>query len=494
MPYTQDYSDYFTITGLPETITRSISQSLSVSESLGVSVSTWKTVISVAVSLSLADSGLSKTVTDFRSNYTNSDSLTLTDSGLSRSTDTWRHIFSVSAGLGLTDSGLTKTTSTWRYVITPSDSLGLTDSGLSKAIDTWRHTPTTSDSLGLTDSGLSKAIETWLHIINYNMSLTVSESLSKATQVWRAVRTNSDSVSVSEGLDVGVETIIHIFSPSDSVTVSESLSKAVQAWFYTTTPSDSLAVSDSLSVQIGVDNDTYFYDTGGLSSKSRLTGSISSGSFTSDTTRVSNSDNLVDSNTNSPCTFSGSNSEACIVFDMTAQTEVNYMALYGSGGSIYFYGSNSQGSGYSLISTASIGVSGWNINRFFTANYRYYAIQMEGLSSDATLSEVLIGKTFSPEIRYDLGSSSSVQSLLESNESYNGTEYVNQIGDAVNLYERQYGNISPTLKTDFENLWIKSNDRKFLYYFDGINYVSVSPISMNEIAHNRYSTSVSLRT
>jgi len=471
MPFVDDLSPNFSIfVDVPETKSFTQGDSISVSESFSKSVSTWKFVLSVATSLSLIDSGLSRTVTDFRSNYTNSDSLTLTDSGLSRSTDTWRYIFSVSAGLGLTDSGLTRATVEWRKELTKSDSLGLTDSGLSKAIDTWRH------------------------IINYNMSLAVSDSLSRATPEWRKQLTKTDSVSVSDGLDVDVETIIHIFSPSDSVTVSESLSKAVQAWFHTITLSDSLAVSDSLSVQINIDNDTYFYDTGGLSSKSRLTGYISSGSFVSDTTRVSNSDNLVDSNTNSPCTFSGSNSEACIVFDMTAQTEVNYMALYGSGGSIYFYGSNSQGSGYSLIGTASIGVSEWNINRFFTANYRYYAIQMEGLSSNATLGEVLIGKTFLPEIKYDLGSSSSVQALLESNESYNGTEYVNQVGDAVNLYERQYGNISPTLKNDFENLWIKSNDKKFLYYFDGINYVSVSPISMSEIAHNRYSTSVSLRT
>jgi hypothetical protein len=326
------------------------------------------------------------------------------------------------------------------------------------------------------------------------MGISLSESLNRAIITYRTAESNSDSIGTSESLALLVETWQYIFSPSDSVTVSESLSKAVQAWFYTATPSDSLAVSDSLSVQITIDNDTYFYDTGGLSSKSRLTGSISSGLFTSDTTRVSNSDNLVDSNTNSPCTFSGSNSEACIVFDMTAQTDVNYMALYGSGGTIYFYGSNSQGSGYSLIGTGTIGINKWAIAIFSSQNYRYYAIQMEGLSADATLGEVLFGLSFSPEIRYDLGSSTGTDSLLVSNESYNGTEYTNQIGDVVNLYDRQYGNISPTLKTDFENLWIKSNDKKFLYYFDGINYVSVSPIRMNEIAHNRYSTSVSLRT
>ena len=472
MPYTQDYSDYFTITGLPETITRSISQSLSVSESLGVSVSTWKTVISVAVSLSLVDSGLSKTVTDFRSNYTNSDSLTLTDSGLSRSTDTWRHIFSVSAGLGLTDSGLTKTASTWRYGITPSDSLGLTDSGLSKAIATWRH------------------------IINYNMSLTISESLLKATAEWRKQLTKTDSISVSDGLDVDVETIIHIRDLSDSLSGAESLGLAIQLWYNQFTVSDSLSISDSLNVQLAIPKNTYFYDNIGLSDSTPVVGYVDNGAFTGSNGVVTNVSSLTDGETSSPATFSSSD-YAGVRFDLGSQKETNFICIHLQGGindSIKLYGSNSQGSGYSLIISANSGNANWTVNEYNSVSYRYYALQLEDSVVNSKIDEIIIGKSFTPEVRHSIGSIDGLKNTAKINESFSGSEYSHKTADEEKTIVRSYNNISATLKTSLNDIWLKSNNKKLIYSYTTVDiiYANVEPISFNEIAFNRYSSTVTL--
>ena len=472
MPFVDDLSPNFSIfVDVPETKSFTHSDSISVSESFSKSVQTWKTVLSVSTSLSLIDSGLSRTVTDFRSNYTNSDSLTLTDSGLSRTTDTWRYIFSVSAGLGLTDSGLTRATSTWRYLVTPSDSLGLTDSGLSKAIETWRH------------------------VINYNMSLTVSESLSRATPEWRKQLTKSDAISIADGLDVDVETIIHIRDLSDSLSVAESLGRATQLWYNPFTASDSLSISDGLSVQVKITDDVYFYDNIGLKDATILRGSISGGNFTSNNALIVNESSLTDGHVGLSTTFKSTSGTSCVVFDLGSAKETTFVAIYLNtilNGNINFYGSNSQGSGYSNIGFSNSSSTGWAIN-IVDDTYRYYAVQCESLSADVQIAEIIIGKQFKPEVRFDVGSQKSKRNdNVSIAESLGGTEYAFKTKDDETRVVRNYSNISSGLKSEFESLSNNGNVNKFIYSYDGLTYGLIEPMQFEEIAHNRYRTSVSI--
>jgi len=467
MPTRTDYSDYFTITGLPETKAFSHSDSITLSDSFSKSVSTWREVVAL---------------TDLYTSPTDSFSKSVAD---------WKFVRSVSDSFGLSDA-LSRSVETWRYIESHSDSISTSDS-FSKSVYTFRSNYTHSDTLSNSDS-ITKSVDTWRHILAFEMTLSVSESLSRATDTWKHVFSLSDSVSSTDALDVDVETIIHIFSPNDNVTTSDSLSKTVQAWFNTFTPTDSFSITDGLTVATPIDSDQYFWDSGNLKDKSILTGYIDSGNFTSDVSRVSNASNLLDGNTSSICTFSGSNSEACIVFDMTAQIQFNFLALYGVGGSIKLYASNSQGSSYEYLWETSIGNNRWSVSIFGNKTYRYWALQMEGLSSDVKLHEILLGKSFVPEVRYGMGSSEGLTANLIREESYTGTEYISKRGDVELSFSRQYDNISSTLKNDFENIWLRHNDRKFLYYYNGHNYVQMDPVKTSEIAHNRYSTSISLST
>jgi len=488
MPYVNDFSDAFEIS-LPLPTIRTASDSLAVSESLSRSVSTWKVVESHTDSVSTAESFSTPSVTTYRTTVSTSDSVSLSES-LARSLDTWEYIISHSDSVATAES-LAKSTYTYRNVETESDSVNTSES-LAKSTYAYRTTVSASDSIGSSES-LGRAVETWRHILSHSMGMSLSESLSRTIYTYRTSVSSSDSIGTSEGLALLVETWKYVESNSNSIVTAESLSRAVENWRQILTHSDNVSISDSFTAQIKIDGDTYFYDNIGLETKSRLHGYISNGNFTSDLGRISNSIGLVDGNINSPTTFS--NTTACVVFDLASSQSINFLALYlvsGSGQSIKLYGSNSQGSGYNLIATASVGDNQWIITEFNSISYRYFAIQLESISSTAEVNEILIGTSLKPEIRYSLNSKFHYSPNNILSESYTGNEYIFQKGNSSNKYDLKYSNISSSLKNKFQNLWEKSSHKKLLYYDNtAINYVMLNPISFDEIAYNRYSTFVS---
>lgn len=511
MPYVNDFSDAFEIS-LPLPTIRTASDSLAVSESLSRSVSTWKVVESHTDSVSTAESLSTPSVTTYRTTVSTSDSVSLSES-LARSLDTWEYIISHSDSVATAESlikstyayrttvttsdslssseSLARSLDTWEYILSNSDSISTAES-LAKSIYTYRTTVSASDSIGSSES-LGRAVETWRHILSHSMGMSLSESLSRTIYTYRTSVSSSDSIGTSEGLALLVETWKYVESNSNSIVTAESLSRAVENWRQILTHSDNVSISDSFTAQIKIDGDTYFYDNIGLETKSRLHGYISNGNFTSDLGRISNSIGLVDGNINSPTTFS--NTTACVVFDLASSQSINFLALYlvsGSGQSIKLYGSNSQGSGYNLIATASVGDNQWIITEFNSISYRYFAIQLESISSTAEVNEILIGTSLKPEIRYSLNSKFHYSPNNILSESYTGNEYIFQKGNSSNKYDLKYSNISSSLKNKFQNLWEKSSHKKLLYYDNtAINYVMLNPISFDEIAYNRYSTFVS---
>ena len=423
-----------------------------------------------------------------------SQSFTPTES-LSITISIWGYVNSHSDTLSLTDSGLSRSVSDYVFARTLSDSFSNSES-LSRSVITFLTTKTLSDSFSNTES-LSRAVDTWKHVLSYNMTLTTSESLSKTTSTYRQDVTLQDSLTPSESLATSVDTWFHTISPSDTLTNAESLSVSISLWFHIHTLSDSITLSDGLTIQTSIADDTYFYDTYNMSDVDRLVGHISSGNFTSDTSRVSNINAMSDGAVNINTIYNGSsNSIGCVVFDFGSQVVVDFAAIHVKSTlsqPVKIYGSNSQGSGYTVINTLFGSDGAWQISDTNEFTYRYYAVQIEGMSSDVEVGEVLIGKSFKPEIRFSLGANESYKAKNTINESFTGSEYAYQLMDLKNAFTRQYPNISATLKSEFDTLWDKSNNRKMLYYYDStIHYVLSDEIKFTEIAHNRFSTSYQL--
>lgn len=453
------------------TIARSVSQSFTPTESLSITISIWAYINSHSDTLSLTDSGLSRSVATYRFSSTLSDSLSTSES-------------------------LSKAVDTWRYILSLSDSFSNTES-LSRTVSTYRIDTSLSDSFSNSES-LSKSVDTWRHVLSYSMSLTPSEALQKTVDTWRHANTFTDSSTVSDSLSLNVTNYLFIESFSDSVTPSESLSVSTQLWYHPFTNGDSVTVNDGLTVQITIDNDIYFYDNYGMDTATKLIGSITSGNFTSDTSTVSNADSLHDGATFIPCTYNGaSNAKACVVFDFGAQVSVNFIAVFVEStlsNPLRLYASNSQGSGYQEISNM-VGSSGvWQITEFTAVTYRYFAVQIESMSADVKIGEFIIGKYFQPEVHYDLGNSIIANDNVKINESLSGTEYVHRTQDASYQIKRTYASMSPTLKSNFEDLSNKSNAKKIIYNFNEFYYGFLEPISFREVAHNRYEAEISMLT
>jgi len=329
------------------------------------------------------------------------------------------------------------------------------------------------------------------------MGMSLSESLSRTIYTYRTSVSSSDSISTSEGLALLVETWKYVESNSNSIVTAESLSRAVENWRQILTNSDSLATSDSLNVQIRVMDDAYFYDNAELKNASRISGYVENGSFVSSSGLVTSAGSLVDGQTSTSATFSGSD-YAGVRFDLGSQTTINFICIYLNSGFselIKFYGSNSQGSGWTLIATANNSSANWTINEFNECNYRYYCLQLEASTINSKIDEIIIGEKFVPEIRQDIGSGDkTINDKMTLVNSYAGDEYAFRTGKPGKLLEKRYSNISQTLKNNFADLYEKSSDKKFIYYYDGINYCSIDPVQINEIAVNRYSLDIKLKT
>ena len=430
------------------TIAKSVSQSFTPSESLSITVSIYAYVTSRSDTLSLTDSGLSRSVTDY--------------------------IFSNSL----------------------SDSFSNAES-LSRTVTTFRQESTLSDSFSNSES-LSRAVDTWRHIFAYNMSLSVAESLAKSVRTYRNANTISDSLSASESLSLNVTSFKFFSTVSQSLSVSESLNVATQLWYNPFTQSDSVSVSDGLTLQVDIANDTYFYDNYGMDSATKLVGYINSGNFTSDTDAVTNIIGLYDNATFLPATYKGaSHSKACVVFDFGSQVNVDFIAVFVQSAltnPLKLYGSNSQGSGYNLIANMFGSDNNWQVSDFTAVTYRYFAVQIENMSSDVKVGEFLIGKQFKPEVRFDIGASIETNYHINKNESLKGAEYAYKTQDSSNKINRAYSNISETLKSNFEDLSKNGNNKKIIYNFNNFYYGLVEPMQFEEIAHNRYQTQLSILT
>lgn len=447
MPNITDFSDYFTIEGLPETIVKTTTDTLNTSESLSLSVSS------------------------FRQTENHSDTLATQDTGLTKSVTTWKQVRNLSDTQSIGES-LSVSTAIWLKVKSNSDSLNTSES-------------------------LSRLVETWRQTVSFNMTQNLSDSLTRGIETWRQVRTQNETQALSDSLALNVETWKFVLSPSQTLNVSDAFTKLLQDWRTANTNSDTLTVSDNFSIAIGISDDIYFYDNIGLRDATILRGTITGGNFTSDTSVVTSPSSLVDGSIGLSSTFTNTGSnKSCVVFDVGSQKTISFIGVHlniSLSGTLKFYGSNSQGSGYQEIGTGFSSTLGWTIIRF-DETYRFYGVQCEDLTADSQIGEILIGDEFIPDVRYDPNSINQNISKNIISESLNGSEYVFKSKNAEKKLVRNYSNISASLKSKFETLSDNSVTHKMIYTFDGLNYGVIEPMEFQEVSHNRYQTQVTIAT
>ena len=146
-------------------------------------------------------------------------------------------------------------------------------------------------------------------------------------------------------------------------------------------------------------------------------------------------------------------------------------------------------------SLTAVSGAGWQVvdltettgNKFFT----------EFKGAVTNVSEIMFGKKLNFEVEPDANIQESFDSQNTILRSLGGTEYALNTSDPQKIFTITFGNISQTFKNDLitfqEN--VKVEAKKFLYY-DGSNYHFVrltGPLTFNEVADSRYSTSIQMR-
>jgi hypothetical protein len=158
------------------------------------------------------------------------------------------------------------------------------------------------------------------------------------------------------------------------------------------------------------------------------------------------------------------------------------------------YGASSAAGAYTQIATSSSLEVGWNIVTFSTANYQYYVIQFEGsastgsINSNVKVTEVIIGLKLDINLRYT-SDTRSIQPLNIITESYTGKEYSTRTNPPKSISEFNWESIPASLKTSLES--VRDKDTILIYDTD-YHFGLLSGLDINEVAHNRYSTSLSV--
>ena len=509
---------------------RSVSDTATLADSFATpTLDYWKLIRSVSDTATLADSFPTPTIDDWKHIRSTSDSATLAESFAKESPlHQWLYSRTVSDSSTLSDDfDYDDPLYTYRTDRSTSDTATLAESFPTPTIDYWHLPRAVADSATLAeafakstyiyrtdrsvgtsatvaDSFPTPTIDTWYHELSTSMSATLDDDFDDPSlRYWRKDSSVGTSATIGESFAYTdpLDNWKYLRNVSTTINASDTFDEDTSYWRSVRAVSNSVSLGDSFTAQLVVNQDTYYYDTISLSSATTTIGYVSGGSWTSSAGRVTNVEGLTDGQISRPATFSG-NTLAGVRFDLGTQTPTDFICVHlrsGMNDTIKLFGSNSQGSGYTLLETPTTGQGNWTINEFpVSANNRYYVLQLEASTIDSEVDEIIIGMKFKPEIRYDLGSSTQMKTNTAISTSYAGNEYSYRKGEASYAFKKKYANLSATLKSDFESLREKTNGKKFIYYdqnsADKINYVYADPINFSEVSHNRYSTDFKLST
>jgi len=200
-------------------------------------------------------------------------------------------------------------------------------------------------------------------------------------------------------------------------------------------------------------------------------------------------------------TLTAINSGDTIQYALGSSATANCGAVYftgasGGSGSIIRFLKGDSGSITNLETISPATEAGWKVADLTSStSSKFYAKFLNTPISN--VAEILIGKKLNFEVEPDANVQESFDSQNTILRSLGGTEYALNTSDPQKIFTITFGNISQTFKNDLitfmEN--VKVEAKKFLYY-DGSNYHWVrltGPLTFNEVADSRYSTSIQMR-
>jgi len=224
-------------------------------------------------------------------------------------------------------------------------------------------------------------------------------------------------------------------------------------------------------------------------------GTESGGTFTSSDS-ITNEERLMDDSIAiSPTNIDGSD---MAMFDFGSAKTMDFVALYFTveetdNVTIYYSDDGSAVTSHAVyITTFS---TGWNIIDLTEESHRYWAIKFATAGSFDGLAEVIIGNKYDFDVNPDIGSTVGEIFGTEVLTSLGGVEYANKRHEPKTTWNWNWSFITSANKTLLETFQASVQDHKKFVYYDDTNYNYVrmtSPMEFNEIAHNVYSTSISL--
>jgi len=243
------------ITGI--VLTKTITDSISISDVPTKTESTWRTYIykTLADSISISDIPTKTESTWRRYIYkTLTDSVGIADDGWTKTEREWHYEKTLTDSIPITDDGWTKTESIWRSYIykTLTDSVGITDDGWTKTESTWREYfyKVLTDSVGIADDGWTKEEREWIKFNIVNDTLSLQDDPVKEEREWIKFKTLVDSiVTTDDGWEKFEREWIKFTSLTNSLAIADDgWEKFEREWIKFTTALETLSIQDDPTI------------------------------------------------------------------------------------------------------------------------------------------------------------------------------------------------------------------------------------------------------
>jgi len=237
-------------------LTKTIADSISISDVPTKTESTWRTYIykTLTDSVGIADDGWTKTEREWHYGKTLTDSIPITDDGWTKEEREWHYEKTLTDSIPITDDGWTKTESIWRSYIykTLTDSVGITDDGWTKTESTWREYfyKVLTDSVGIADDGWTKEEREWIKFNIVNDTLSLQDDPVKEEREWIKFKTLVDSiVTTDDGWEKFEREWIKFTSLTNSLAIADDgWEKFEREWIKFTTALETLSIQDDPTI------------------------------------------------------------------------------------------------------------------------------------------------------------------------------------------------------------------------------------------------------
>jgi hypothetical protein len=169
--------------------------------------------------------------------------------------------------------------------------------------------------------------------------------------------------------------------------------------------------------------------------------------------------------------------------------ETSNASLYGSANA----DTSSPGSTTAIIANFD---AGWTVAATSDVSLRYWALHSTS-GTLVNLTEFFIGRKYDFDFEFDLQNTISKKSGSTITTTYSGSEFSTKKHDPITTWSWKWSFITAAMKTSLEALRDNTEQDRFKFvYYDGTDYhwvrMSADSLQFTEVAHNIYSTTMSL--